>query len=204
MGVWLDRPFLIIVMIKAKKYKVTTEPTTEPVTLTEAKIHLRVTQTNEDSLITSLIQVARQWCEAYEGRKYITQTLTVKYDNLDGVMVLPFGPAQSITSLKYIDESEAEQTVSSDDYSLDTYGDPPSLYADYGVSFPVPLAVRNSAEIIYVAGYGAASAVPERVKCAIKLVLSHLFEHREHLSEIKLEKMAFDAMDLLHNRAFYE
>ena len=61
-------------------YQITTEPATEPLTLTEAKEHLRVDGTDEDTLITSIITVARKLCENYTNRAFITQTWTQTED----------------------------------------------------------------------------------------------------------------------------
>ncbi len=183
-------------------HKVTIEPNTEPVTLEEAKTHLRVTSTAEDSYISSLITIARQWCEGYENTKYITQTVTVKYNAMRSVIELPVGPAQSVTSFKYIDDDQIEQTIDTADYVLDTYSMPPLVYEAYDVEFPTPLDIRNAVEIVYVAGFGDADAVPERIKQAIKLILTHLYEHREQNSELKLEEMPMNAKDLLFERVF--
>jgi len=54
--------------------KQTVAPALEPVSLTEAKLHLRIDTTAEDVLISSLIKAARQYCENYQRRAYITQT----------------------------------------------------------------------------------------------------------------------------------
>lgn len=51
------------------------EPSVEPVTLAEAKVHLRTfaSDSAEDDLITGLITSARQWAEEYTGRALVDQ-----------------------------------------------------------------------------------------------------------------------------------
>lgn len=44
-----------------------TPPTAEPVSLVEAKLHLRVDFNDDDALITSLITAARQAAETITG-----------------------------------------------------------------------------------------------------------------------------------------
>lgn len=192
--------------INYKNYKVTTAPTTEPITLALAKEHLRVTDTAEDTLITSLIVVAREWCEKYEHKKYMTQTITVHFDSFAEKMFLPVAPALSITSITYTDTDEEVQTLDSSYYELSTYDEPAFIYPAYNMSYPTILSVNNSITVTYLAGYSATDTdvtqVPSRVKHAIKLVLSHLYEHREQNSEITLNEIPFSAKNLLMERAF--
>lgn len=57
-------------------------PVQEPVTLAEAKTHLRVTYTDDDALIAELITAARQWFEEQTYRALVTQTWDLKLDEL--------------------------------------------------------------------------------------------------------------------------
>ena len=94
--------------------KVTTEPSVEPATSTEAKLHLKVDHTDDDTLITIIIQAAREIIEQYTHRSLITQSRTIKLDYFpDREILIPHGPLISITSIKYYDEDEAQQTLSS-------------------------------------------------------------------------------------------
>lgn len=62
------------------RHNLITAPAIEPVTLTQAKAHLRVDFADDDTLITTLIIVARQAVEEFLGRALITQTWQVFYD----------------------------------------------------------------------------------------------------------------------------
>jgi uncharacterized phiE125 gp8 family phage protein len=57
--------------------RIVTEPTVEPLTLAEVKVHLRedLTDASNDALITTLIAVARQACEHRVQRALMLQTL---------------------------------------------------------------------------------------------------------------------------------
>lgn len=193
-------------MIYPSNYKITTEPTTEPITLAEAKEHLRITDTNEDSLIESLIKVAREWAEKYENRVYIAQTITAHYNCFGSKMKLPLNPVLSIDSITYIDDSGDEQTLDSSNYELDNYSVPAYVYPAYNISYPSVRAVPNTITIIYTAGYNNDPSdltdIPERVKASIKLILSHLYEHREQVSEQSLTEIPFCAKNLLCERIF--
>jgi hypothetical protein len=54
--------------------KLITGPSTEPITLTEAKLHIKQDCADDDTLIMSLIVSARQMCESRTHRRFITQT----------------------------------------------------------------------------------------------------------------------------------
>lgn len=76
----------------------------EIVSLQTAKDHLRVTYTDEDTMITRMIKTARAYAEQYTQRALIAKTLTVQFYDLDGELrfELPFGPVATITSVERI------------------------------------------------------------------------------------------------------
>lgn len=61
--------------------KLTTAPTTEPVTLAEAKAHLRVDVADDDLLITNLITAARVHAENVCRRAFVTQKWDLYLDS---------------------------------------------------------------------------------------------------------------------------
>ena len=93
---------------------------TEPVTLDEAKLHLRVDGTDENALISAMISAARESCEdRIEGAIPVTGwRLTL--DAFPDAIKLPRGPVASVESVKYIDAAGVEQTLSPLDYLVDT------------------------------------------------------------------------------------
>lgn len=143
-------------------------------TLAEAKSHLRVDGTDDDALITSLIKQAREYCEDYQGKKYITQTLELVLDAFPAEDYIEFracSPVQSITSVKYTDSEGVESTVAATDYILDNDSFVNKINLSYGKSWPTTtLQPINAVRIRFIAGYGdAATAVPESVKWAMVL-----------------------------------
>jgi uncharacterized phiE125 gp8 family phage protein len=180
------------------KWQITTEPTIEPITLTEAKLHLRVDGTDDDALITSLIKAARQLCEEYQNRAYITQTITWKLDGFPCEFTVPRPKLQSVTSIKYIDANGTQQTLVSSIYDVDIYSEPARIVLAYGQVWPLLRGDINSVEVIFKAGYGdTADKVPDRIKAAIKLLIGHLYEHREDVSTLKHESVPFGVTSLL-------
>jgi len=164
-----------------------TAPSVEPLTLTEAKLYLRVDQSTEDNLISGMLVAARQWVETYTRRALVTQTWDFRYESFMDTrqpLILPKAPLQSVTSITYLDEDGVSQTLASSNYSVRTLSGAtagrgyielnddvslPSLYTDA----LAPVTVRA------VCGYGAAAAVPDGIKMAIYLMLGDLYEQRQ-------------------------
>ena len=183
--------------------KPVTPPAAEPVSLAEAKAHLRVDTSDDDALITSLIVAARQWCEGYQNRAYVTQTWDLVLDDWpadpcpDRVRV-PLPPLQSVASLKYTDADGVQATMPATDYLVDVASQPGRLVLAYGKVWPtVTLRPAAAIEVRFTAGYGLAVAVPETVKQAIKLLVGHLYEHREATSVDELSEVSFAVKALL-------
>jgi uncharacterized phiE125 gp8 family phage protein len=159
------------------KHVVTTAPASEPVTLAEMRAHLGITEATEtarDTIITGRIKTARTWAEEFTRRPFITQTIT-GYDRdwpCDAEhsyyirLKMPFA---SVTSVKYDDTDGVQQTLDTDLYTVDTVEG--CIVPAYGESWPDAREHNNSIQVVYVAGYGAASAVPEPIKEAIKFIV---------------------------------
>lgn len=152
----------------------TVAPATDPVTLDEAKGHLGVTITDDDSRITSLIKAATEWAESFTWRSLVTQTWTAKLDDfpLQDFIELPKAPIQSITSVAYVDGDGDTQTFT--DFTLDASGE--RILLNYGEDWPDTRDIENAVTITFVAGYGAAAAVPESLKASILLYVEALYD----------------------------
>ena len=181
--------------------KLITAPQEEPITLAEAKSHLRITSTDEDALIETWIKAVREYCEGYQNRAYITQTWELSLDRFpdNSIIKVPLPPLQDITSIKYYDPEGTEKEFSSDDYEVDTYSEPGRVSLGYGKSWPSEiLRPVNGVIIEFIAGYGdTADKVPEKVKQAIKVLIGELYEHREVTDVKELKEVPFAVKALL-------
>jgi len=167
-------------------YQITVQPATEPITLVEAKDHLRVDFSDEDGYIDTLIVTSREYCEEYCNRVFITQTWRQNLDLFPNVIQLKVNPIISLTSLKYIDTNETQQTITdnADNFQKDFLSDVGSLHEGLVNGFPSVGNTINPIEIITVCGYGSASDVPDKIKHAIKLMVSHLYENRDSVNVV--------------------
>lgn len=162
--------------------KLATAPTMEPVTLAQAKQHLRKTTDDEDALILALIVTAREQAESYTGRRFITQTWDYFLDRFPycpEVFEIPYAPLQSVSSVKYVDEAGAEQTINALDYQVDVKSEPGRIAPAYNKSWPSPRYQMNAVTIRFVCGYGLAAAVPYSISAAMLLIIGELFSNRE-------------------------
>lgn len=157
-------------------------PADEPVGLSEAKLHLRVDHDDDDDLIQSLITAARDQIEHVTWRQLLTATWDYSCDAwpADGVFVLPKAPLQSVTSISYTNTANVTAVVPSTDYLVDTASLRGRVLPAYGKSWPsAGLRPANGITVRFIAGYGAALAVPAELKAALKLLVGHLYENRE-------------------------
>jgi uncharacterized phiE125 gp8 family phage protein len=169
-----------------------TGPATEPVTLAEAKAHLRAGD-DEDTLIEALIAAARECCEQELRRALITQEWAKTLDafpDCGGGIRLDNPPLITVDSIAYTDENGDAQTLSGAAYSVDSQAEPGWIVPAYGYDWPATYDEINSVTISYTAGYGAAAAVPKAIKQWILLMVGHYYENRE-ASGAKMEPLPF-------------
>lgn len=190
--------------------KVITAPATEPVTLADVKAQLGIeaSDTASDVVITRRITEAREWVENFTGRALITQTLEFVMDAFpDDEIVIPRPAMQSVVSIKYLDASNVLQTMSSGDYEIDTYSAiVHRIRLAYGKAWPtVVLDVWNAVRVQYVAGYGAASAVPGPIREAIMLIVGHWMNYQPGVeSGVTITRIPFAVEHLLAGYRTYD
>lgn len=162
-----------------------TNPASEPVTLSEAKSYLRVDSSTEDSLVNLLITAARKSAEEYLRRSLITQSWKLAYDDfIAGDIALPRGPVQSITSVALVDINGSSSAVSASVYSLNAAKT--HMVLDGILS-------AHRVEIIYVAGYGAASDVPAPLRQGILAHTAEMFDRRSEAAALPASALALYA-----------
>lgn len=151
-----------------------TAPVTEPVTLAEAKDYARIDGSTEDTLITSLIKVARLHCESFTGKSLIAKTVTVTSFTFPYQFQLPYGPLlaeNNITKCVTIDQNDVETNLNFE-VNLGLY---PKLFILGGNQ-------SYKFKLVYTAGF---TTVPEDIKLAIKMLVNTLYERREDFSDLQ-------------------
>ncbi len=180
-----------------------TAPASEPVTAAELKAHLRLNTTDEDALLSHFISAARQLFETLTDRAVITSTWSLHLDAFPRVLRLPRAPLQSVTWVRYYDQSDTQVTWDAANYSVDTKREPgrvvPKVWFPDWRIFPVypPLSYKVSPkiEVRFVAGW---SSVPALVKQAILLLAAHYFQRRDSHVEGKLDEVPLGFMSIVN------
>jgi uncharacterized phiE125 gp8 family phage protein len=160
---------------------VAVQPTEEPVSLDEAKLHLRVDGTEEDDYIAGRIVAGRIVCELAARRAFVSRTLELRLTCWPGARLhLPTPPLVSVESISYTDDAGNAGTVPSSDYVVYAGVEPGLIVLKPNKAWPsVSLMPGPSLVVRYVAGYGAADQVPVNYKQAVLLTVGHLYENRE-------------------------
>jgi len=163
-----------------------TPPAIEPVTLQEAKDHLRITTSDNDAKITMAIKQARQYVEKFLSRALIDQTWDYYLDAFptDGDIKMPMPPLISVESVQYYDTQGNIHAIDPDSYYVDNASDPGWIVAQGGFIWPSSLNAVNSVVVRFHAGYVTADsppapAVPTEINQAILLTLGMFYEYRE-------------------------
>jgi len=159
----------------------TTPPALEPVTVAEAKAHLRVDGDAEDILIGSLVLTSRLHIEAALGLALITQSWTLALDRWPrgNHIDLPMTPLQSVDDVRVVNGAGIVMIIPAESYLVDLASRPGRLVWNNTIP-PIPGLPANGIEIDFTAGFGAtADSVPAPLKHAILMLTAHWYEHRD-------------------------
>lgn len=178
--------------------KLITGPAAEPVSLTEAKLHLRVDSDADNALIPGLITAARMLCESYQSRAYLAQTLELRLDAWprEREIELPRPPLALVTSVKWKDSEGTEHTMDTDEYLVDTDSEPGRIVLADGCSWPSgELYPAGAVAVRYAAGAALAASVPQNVKQAILLTVGDWYQDRQSGSPLSAAARALLVRD---------
>jgi uncharacterized phiE125 gp8 family phage protein len=200
--------------------KILARGTAEPVTLAEAKLHLRVDLSDDDALITAMISAAREMVERYTSRTLIYTAYRLTMDNWPYDIELPRSPAieaaaNLVTGIAYItpriryydgDGNQQTMTYAAGDFEVLLDNNPPLLVLPPSGIWPVTYPLQRGAiEIDWIAGYGAASTgIPQLLRLAIMMLVAHWYEHREAVGSFGSEvPLAVDSVLRLYSDGGY-
>jgi uncharacterized phiE125 gp8 family phage protein len=180
-----------------------TAPTVEPVTPAEMAALLVIEETQDDTLIAGMITEARQEIEDVTGIAMVTQSWRLSLDRWPGALAdwwdgikqipiselyanspvpwvhLPRYPLQTVDTVTVFNEAGDPTAVTVGNvFDVDPYQHPGRMALKRGQTWPIALRAINAIQIDYTAGYGNVASVPAPLKRAIKVMVSHMYEHR--------------------------
>jgi uncharacterized phiE125 gp8 family phage protein len=159
----------------------TTPPLVEPITLAEAKAHIRITHSDDDTYISTLMISARRLVESRTGLRLLQQGWFVFLDCWppDGVIALPLSPVSAIIDIITYGDLDTPSTIDPAHYFLDAASNPNRVVFRQGRNPANPGRRVKGIEIKLQAGFGAtAAAVPQELKQAVLLITAHWFSKR--------------------------
>ena len=162
-----------------------TPPNIEPVTLDEAKAHLRLTSDNDDAMLETYIAAARRTIEQRSGTRLMTQVVELARDDFPEdwrEMSLMLGNVRSVDSIKYRDSEGMEATLAADDYVAVVDVSPAAVRPKDGSWPAVSMHYPRSVRVRMTCGYLMTASVDRSVKTAVLMLAAHWFENREVLA----------------------
>ena len=183
-----------------RTYVIDTAATSFPITLSEAKLHLKVDINTDDTLITGLIEAATQISEEYTNRFFITTTIEQTCSNFLETQEIYKSDVIAVTHIKYYDTTNTLATWAVANYVVSEEFQPCKISLDDGKSYPEITSRVDAVKIKYTVGYGsAASDVPQAIKSAILLTIGNWYANRESIitgrTSTKLEQSAIWLLD---------
>lgn len=175
------------------RLKLITPPTSEPLTLAEVKVHLRVDHADEDALINALIGATREAVEHYTNRQLMEATYELVADELHD-LTLPKPPFSALVSIEYTNNQDTLTALPAENYTYLDGSEPAVILVKRPEDYK---KTENGVKIRFTAGYVKEETttdtlgnttttkvpnVPESLKAAMKLLIGHLYENREEVN----------------------
>lgn len=166
--------------------EVCTAPAALPVTVAELKSFARIDFDDDDALLATLIEAARDHFEQASSRTFVPTTYKWSSRTFSDLIYLPRAPLISVQYVKYRDnEGNSVSLVADTDYLLDYAAEPATI--EPVKSWPRNGDYHDAVQVRFIAGYPGddgsppdlAANVPARAKVAIKALATHWYEQRE-------------------------
>lgn len=156
------------------------------VTLADVKAHLRVTTTDEDTIIGVYRSAAIAWVENYTGHLLSAAEVVDNYSAWGDYLTLRHQPiAASPAPVVEYHDTEGDFIEYAGVVRDQTY--PWTIVPPYGEEFPT-LGDNGTISVTYTAGY-ASGEVPDPLNQAVLLLAGHFFVNRSAVSTDKVEEV---------------
>ncbi len=180
-----------------------TAPTVSPISLQQAKDHLRISHSDDDDKVQLCIDAATAYVDGEDGflgRCLVAQTWQLTIDTFpEAEIKIPLPPLQSIVDIIYDNPDGDATTVASTDYYVDVASEAAWVTPILGFTWPTTLDAINTVRVKFIAGYPAttdsppdlAGNVPADIKAGMLLMIGSMFENRQDEFMDNMEKFPF-------------
>ncbi len=189
--------------MRYRSLKRAAQPVVEPVSLSDAKTHLRVDTESDDDQILALITAAREWCENYTQRTFVHTQWTMTFDTFPWEIELPRPPVavasgNTATTITYAMEGGGTATLATSEYRVDRTSEPGVIRTVYAGTWPSHLLDRNSISVTWWGGYGEdGTKVPKVVRSAILMLVAYWYERRLAADQVAATAVPFGVSSML-------
>jgi uncharacterized phiE125 gp8 family phage protein len=161
--------------------RIVEKPTSDPVSLAEAKAQLRIPSgsTTNDIIVQGLIPAATRFVQSLVQRVFVPQVLEWVLPAWRHELCIPIAPVakDGINSIKYVDWStETERTLDPSLYVVQPKGASVRIFPKFGTAWPLVFSFASEPIVVnFDAGYEDPTDLPANVKAAILLEIRHLY-----------------------------
>ncbi len=180
----------------------TTPPTVEPISLAEAKAHLRISHTDDDTYISTLIIAARRIVEIQYDLSLLQQSWSLYADQwpVDGVFAIPLSPLLSVVDLKVYGDDDVAATIDPAHYYIDKASFPARVALRRGRVFAPPGRGTNGLELKITTGFGiSAASVPLEIKQALLIIIADWYANRGDTPDSVIPVAALELLSAYKN-----
>lgn len=155
-------------------------------TTVEAKAHLRVDFTDDDTYINSLCLAAKETIENYCNLKLMDTDIVQYCDIWEETKNLYFSPTLnsgdvSVTSITYYDSDNAQQTWASTEYIVNKYAAPAEIALEINKTYPSISGRVGGIAVSYSVGTTASADIPDQLKQAALILIGNMYENRQEI-----------------------
>jgi len=152
-----------------------------PVTVAEVKARTKIDTADDDADLTKIIAEVVALLENANGIALMQQAWRLKRNFSISPVDLPGWPVKSVTSVKYLDADEVEQTASTSLYRVITDISPAKIALRKGLSWPTVGPFEGAFYVDYVVGEADAANIKEDIIERVLLLVTKRYEDREYV-----------------------
>ena len=182
---------------------VTSPPATTPISVAQAKDHLRLADDGaEDVLIRAYIEAAAEMIERQTGKALVARGYTYAlwgFPDPRRELTLPMPPLVSVESVTHLDAGGTPQTIEPAAYHLDRTTTPGRIVPVE--AWPATPYRPEAVVIAYTAGFPEPASIPADLLAALRLIVGHLYENREASAAVQLHEVPMAVQTILTEHA---